>query len=164
MALGAFEIEKNTVYFFRSMSQIVEKNAIPTEKDHFVAVLSKDHPLVDQAPINLAALAKENFLLLGQAQNSYYSVEQLCREAGFDPRITYQGTRIDLILRMIEEGLGISLMMEKSLGDSLSEELVVREILPTKESYLYFCLSEETDAQASKAFFNFLHSYHSKLE
>lgn len=164
MALGAFEIEKNTVYFFRSMSQSVEKNAIPTEKDRFVAVLPKKHPLVDQAPINLAALAQENFLILGQAQNSYYSVEQLCREAGFDPRITYQGTRIDLILRMIEEELGISLMMEKSLGDSLSEQLVVREILPTKESYLYFCLSEETDALAPKAFFKFLHSYHSKLE
>lgn len=164
MALGDFEIEKNTVYFFRSLKEQAGKNAINTEKDRFVAVMPKSHPLAAQATIPLAKLAKENFLLLGLPSSPYYSVEELCREAGFVPKINYQGTRIDLILRMVEEGLGVSLIMEKSLGSSLSQELVVRGIEPTKESFLNFYLSEAADAPAPKEFFKFLQANYSEME
>lgn len=164
MALGNFEIEKNRVYFFRSLSEQTEKNSIITEKDRFVAVLPKRHPLAKNAVIALSDLADENFLILGLAKSPYYSVEELCREAGFEPKITYQGTRIDLILRMIEEGLGVSLIMEKSLGNSLSDQLVTREIEPTNESFLNFYLSEDADAPAPKEFFQFLQSEYSNME
>ena len=164
MALGNFEIEKNRVYFFRSLSEQTEKNSIVTEKDRFVAVLPKRHPLAKNAVIALSDLADENFLILGLAESPYYSVEELCREAGFEPKITYQGTRIDLILRMIEEGLGVSLIMEKSLGNSLSDQLVTREIEPTNESFLNFYLSEDADAPAPKEFFRFLKSKYSNVE
>lgn len=164
MALGNFEIEKNRVYFFRSLSEQTEKNSIITEKDRFVAVLPKRHPLAKNAVIALSDLADENFLILGLAESPYYSVEELCREAGFEPKITYQGTRIDLILRMIEEGLGVSLIMEKSLGNSLSDQLVTREIEPTNESFLNFYLSEDADAPAPKEFFQFLQSEYSNME
>ena len=164
MALGNFEIEKNRVYFFRSLSEQTEKNYIITEKDRFVAVLPKCHPLAKNAVIALSDLADENFLILGLAESPYYSVEELCREAGFEPKITYQGTRIDLILRMIEEGLGVSLIMEKSLGNSLSDQLVTREIEPTNESFLNFYLSEDADAPAPKEFFQFLQSEYSDME
>lgn len=164
MALGNFEIEKNRVYFFRSLREQTEKNSIVTEKDRFVAVLSKRHPFAKNAVIALSDLADENFLILGLAESPYYSVEELCREAGFEPKITYQGTRIDLILRMIEEGLGVSLIMEKSLGNSLSDQLVTREIEPTNESFLNFYLSEDADAPAPKEFFQFLQSEYSNME
>lgn len=164
MALGNFEIEKNRVYFFRSLSEQTEKNSIITEKDRFVAVLPKRHPLAKNAVIALSDLVDENFLILGLAESPYYSVEELCREAGFEPKITYQGTRIDLILRMIEEGLGVSLIMEKSLGNSLSDQLVTREIEPTNESFLNFYLSEDADAPAPKEFFQFLQSEYSNME
>ncbi|EOH75407.1 MULTISPECIES: LysR family transcriptional regulator [Enterococcus] len=164
MALGNFEIEKNRVYFFRSLREQTEKNSIITEKDRFVAVLPKRHPLAKNAVIALSDLADENFLILGLAESPYYSVEELCREAGFEPKITYQGTRIDLILRMIEEGLGVSLIMEKSLGNSLSDQLVTREIEPTNESFLNFYLSEDADAPAPKEFFQFLQSEYSNME
>lgn len=164
MALGDFEIEKNTICFFRSLSRPNGKNYITTEKDRFVAVLPKNHPSANQTVIELSALIEENFLILGQTTNPYYSVEELCREAGFDPKITYQGTRIDLILRMIEEGLGISLIMEKSLGNSLSDQLVTRGIKPTKESFLNYYLSEKADAPAPKEFLRFLKANHSNME
>ncbi|MDT2754490.1 LysR family transcriptional regulator [Enterococcus pseudoavium] len=163
-ALGDFEIEKNTIYFFRSLKEQVGKNFIRTEKDRFVAVMPKSHPLAEKVTIPLAELEEEIFLLLGLPASPYYSVEELCHEADFTPEINYQGTRIDLILRMIEEGLGISLIMEKSLGSSLSKELVVRKIEPTKESFLNFYLSEAADAPAPKEFFKFLQSNYSKME
>lgn len=164
MALGDFEIEKNTIYFFRSLKKDMDKNYVYTEKDRFVAVLPKNHRLAKNETIALDALAEEPFLILGLAELSYYSVEELCREAGFVPNITYQGTRIDLILRMIEEGLGISLIMEKSLGNSLPDQLVIRKIEPTKESFLNFYLSETADAPAAIEFLRFLQLSHSDVE
>lgn len=164
MALGDFEIEKNSIYFSRSLSEQQGKNSVTTETDHFVAVLPKSHPLAQNKSISLNDLGAENFLILGHRENPYYAVEELCREAGFEPKITYQGTRIDLILRMIEEGLGISLIMEKSLGNSLSEHLITCEIVPTKESFLNFYLSERADAPAPKEFFKYLKLNHSDVE
>lgn len=164
MALGDFEIEKNSIYFSRSLSEQQGKNSVTTETDHFVAVLPKSHPLAQNKSISLNDLGAENFLILGHRENPYYAVEELCREAGFEPKITYQGTRIDLILRMIEEGLGISLIMEKSLGSSLSDQLVTREIEPTKESFLNYYLSEAADAPAPKEFLKYLKTNHSGME
>lgn len=164
MVLGDFAIEKNSIYFSRSLSEQQGKNSVMTETDRFVAVVPKSHPLAQNKSILLNDLAAENFLILGHRENPYYAVEELCREAGFEPKITYQGTRIDLILRMIEEGLGISIIMEKSLGNSLSEQLITCEIEPTKESFLNFYLSERADAAAPKEFFEFLKSNHSNVE
>lgn len=164
MALGEFAIEKNSLYFFRSLTKPNDKHYLTTERDRFVAVLPQKHSLAKSRKISLEALAKENFLILGQIAKPYYSVKELCREVGFEPKITYQGTRIDLILRMIEEGLGISLIMEKSLGNSLPEQLIVREIEPTKESFLNYYLSDEADAPAPKKFWRFLQINHSNME
>lgn len=156
--------EKNSVYFFRSLDKLNAQNYITTEEDHFVAVLPKAHPLAKNSTITLSDLQAENFLLLGQASKAYYSVMELCHSVGFEPQVTYQGTRIDLILKMIEQGLGISLIMEKSLGNSLSDQLVLREIAPTQESYLYFYLSEEADAPEPKLFLRYLQDKYSNVE
>lgn len=164
MALGDFEIEKNSIYFSRSLSEREGERFVTTETDRFVAVLPKNHSLASSKRIPLTALAAEKFLILGHMDNPYYSVKELCHEAGFEPKITYQGTRIDLILRMIEEGLGVSLIMEKSLGNSVSDQLVICEIEPTKESFLNYYLSEEADAPAPTEFLKYLKMNHSVME
>lgn len=54
--------------------------------------------------------------------------------------------------------------MEKSLGNSLPDQLVIRKIEPTKESFLNFYLSETADAPAAIEFLRFLQLNHSDVE
>lgn len=86
-----------------------------TETDQFVAVLPTTHPLAGEAQIDLATLKTENFLLLGGKTNLLTPAITLCEEAGFTPHITYEGTRADLIINMVANGLGIALLMKKTV-------------------------------------------------
>lgn len=84
------------------------------EDDDFVAVLPKNHRFAKDKKINLAKLKDERFLILGSSTNLYTPVLELCKNAGFVPNITYEGTRVDLIMQMVQNNMGISLMMKKT--------------------------------------------------
>ena len=40
-------------------------------------------------------------------------VRELCHTYGFEPKMGYQGNRINLIIDFIEKEMGVSVMMEK---------------------------------------------------
>ncbi|WP_057880928.1 LysR family transcriptional regulator [Companilactobacillus kimchiensis] len=87
---------------------------IVMEDDDFVAVLPKNHPYAQSKKLDLAKLKDERFLILGNSTNLYTPVLELCKNAGFKPQIAYEGTRVDLIMRMVQNQMGISLMMGKT--------------------------------------------------
>ncbi|KRK92685.1 LysR family transcriptional regulator [Companilactobacillus futsaii] len=87
---------------------------IEMEDDDFVAVLPKNHPFANEEILDLKKLKKERFLILGPSTNLYDPVIKLCQMAGFKPDISYQGTRVDLIMQMVQNNMGISLMMKKT--------------------------------------------------
>ena len=73
-------------------------------------------------------------MVLGPTTNLYQPVLDLCREAGFEPRISYKGSRTDLIINMIANDMGIAIVMEKTVKNLLKENTVILPISPTKES------------------------------
>lgn len=83
------------------------------EDDDFVAVLPKDHPQSQAKVLDLKTLKDEKFLILGRSTNLYTPVIELCNNAGFTPQVTYEGTRVDLIMQMVQNHMGISLITGK---------------------------------------------------
>lgn len=62
----------------------------------------------------------------------------LCCEVGFELRIFYKGFRIDLIINMIVNDMGIVIVMEKIVRNLLKENIVIFFIFLIKESYFVF--------------------------
>ena len=83
-------------------------------RDRMVAALPAGHPLAREEAVSLTQLQQEEFLQLGPTSTLYQTVLDICRAAGFTPRITYTSTRMETLLELVREGNGVSLMMARA--------------------------------------------------
>ncbi|MGG5315165.1 LysR family transcriptional regulator [Enterococcus sp. AZ072] len=145
--------DENTLFFTR-LFQLPEHSFDYkiVDQDCFVAVLPADHPLAEEKELSLERLEREAFLLLGKETGLLKPILQLCQQSGFTPENNYGGSRIDLILNMIASGLGISLLMEKTILGKLPEQIVYIPIVPNKLSHLCFVRKNGPHSTANNLF------------
>jgi DNA-binding transcriptional LysR family regulator len=79
--------------------------------ESFVAVLPHDHPLTKKRQISITSLAREKFILFPRSIGPEFHdrITGLCRDAGFEPRVTQEASEWHTIAALVEAGLGISL-------------------------------------------------------
>ena len=75
--------------------------------------MPENHPLANKEKLDLAELKDETFFQLGNKTQLLQKVRELCHTYGFEPKMGYQGNRINLIIDFIEKEMGVSVMMEK---------------------------------------------------
>lgn len=147
----------NHIIYARSFEQTNELyEQFVTEKDDFVAVVFADHPLANKEMIEVSELKNDKFLLLNEDTHLYQPVLSLCEEAGFDPKVSYEGARMDLVLNMVSSEIGITIAMRKTVEGLLGEHLRAIPIHPTKTSYLSFFHSKGQSTRAVQTFWDFL--------
>jgi len=64
----------------------------------------------DVKPVPLSLFKDEIFVCVGQSQNLYIITSEMCRRAGFEPRILLHNRSVESIFAMTVAGLGISFM------------------------------------------------------
>lgn len=89
---------------------------IPFATDELVLVTSKKHPLANNKYVNLSALADEEFVFLGQSSGVYRACIESCNKAGFTPKISYSNSRLETIIGLVADGLGITLLMNRVIS------------------------------------------------
>ena len=125
--------------------------------DQFVAVLPKNDPLAGRKKISLSELSDRSFLLLDEKTELFSQAQRLCRRAGFEPRVAYQGVRIDTLLAMTASGLGVSLLMEQTIPEKKDSGIVKVALEETCESRLVFVRKKGRKiTPALNAFWEFL--------
>lgn len=79
-------------------------------------VISPDHPLVRQEKIELRSLHNEPFILCPEdiKPDVRQQIIQLCDRVGFQPKIVQEATPPEAQLRLVESGMGISLIAASS--------------------------------------------------
>ena len=92
--------------------------------DRFVAVLPENDPLAERTEISLRELEDRSFLLLDEKTELFSKAQKLCRRAGFEPNVAYQGVRIDTILAMTANGLGVSLLMDQTIPEKKEDGII----------------------------------------
>jgi DNA-binding transcriptional LysR family regulator len=102
-------------------------------KDHLVAVLYHTHPLAAQKYIEIKQLSAEPLVFLSNITTTYHYCFNLCEKAGFTPNVYFYGSRIGNVLECVSHNMGIALLMEKFTSRITSDEMVVRDIVPTAE-------------------------------
>lgn len=91
--------------------------------ENFVILLPQNHWLNDENFHSLAQLADENFILPSRSESSGYveSIEALCQNYGFIPKVAYQSGNTNTVLRLVEAGVGVSIEPKSALsGQSMN--------------------------------------------
>lgn len=78
-----------------------------------VMAISVHDPIAHCDKVTLPMLRDENFIALSTPQ-SHLTLQEVCRRAGFEPRITREADSIETLLLYVEAGMGISLLSENS--------------------------------------------------
>lgn len=84
------------------------------ERPAVLAALPAAHPLANRKIIHLKDLSSETWLLLESSMRPSFrqKLVQMCRKAGFTPKIGPSASSIDGLLTMVATGTGICLMLE----------------------------------------------------
>lgn len=126
-------------------------------RDRLVAVLPRSHPLSGEESISLPALSQEDFLLLEKRTDLYDLCVGACKKAGFSPKVVYSGTRIENILEMVRQGMGVSLLMEAPVRYAAPRGI---EIVPLSEDLFSHVtlvrLRKHYMSIAAEAFWNYV--------
>ncbi|OYD06481.1 LysR family transcriptional regulator [Paludifilum halophilum] len=102
---------------------------VPTEEKDFeghiffsekiVALLPSNHTLSDQPALRLDQLQNDSFVLFPDGFILHRIVVDACHQMGFQPVISFEGEDIDAIKGLVAAGLGVTLLPEVTLIDSV---------------------------------------------
>lgn len=81
------------------------------DHESFCACLNYEHPLATKKSLKLADLKNENFVFYSGEEMFYHTVFDLCRESGVEPQFSFASHNIKLILNLVKNNEGISILM-----------------------------------------------------
>lgn len=119
---------------------IEQYHVLEVDRDKFMVTLSVKHPLATCTSISLSELANENFIMFDKGTIVHELAVDVCREAGFVPRIFYASLRVESILGLVASQSGIALIMEKIFQYHKHPDVIaipMREIVESKIVLVY---------------------------
>lgn len=81
----------------------------PLWEEELFVVVPEDHPLAEREEIDLIEIAKEPIVAMKSSYGLRLTLEQLCREAGFQPQISVEAEEVSTLLGLVGAGFGVSL-------------------------------------------------------
>lgn len=84
--------------------------------EQLFAILPPNHPLAAEETIALSQLSEETFVLFSEGYSLRPIVMNACKQAGFKPKIGFEGEETDTIRGLVAAGMGVSLLPEMALA------------------------------------------------
>ncbi|MDQ0197977.1 LysR family transcriptional regulator [Neobacillus ginsengisoli] len=78
--------------------------------EELFVIVPKDHKFSNNQNITLEEIADESFIHLKKGFSLRMAIEQLFKEAGITPKITFEGEEADTVAGLVAAGLGISIL------------------------------------------------------
>jgi DNA-binding transcriptional LysR family regulator len=106
----------------------VEARGIQTEglsRDELVAVASPQHRLAKQKVVSVFALAGEKLILGERGGNTRRLIDELFAEAGVQPVVAMELSRLSAIKRMVEEDMGVGVIPMRAAVEEVAEGRLV---------------------------------------
>lgn len=85
-------------------------------EQELVLVVPSSHRLADRESVRVAELADEEFVVLEHGFGLRQISDDLCAQAGFTPRITFEGQEIETLRGLAGAGLGVALLTRADLA------------------------------------------------
>jgi DNA-binding transcriptional LysR family regulator len=97
----------------------------PLYEEELTVVVPAAHALAGKKEIDLIEIAKEPIIAMKSTYGLRQSLEELCREAGFQPQISFEAEEVSTLLGLVGAGFGVTLTPRPSESD-LYKSLIVR--------------------------------------
>jgi DNA-binding transcriptional LysR family regulator len=97
-------------------------------EQELVLVVRSDHPLARGREVALSELAEQSFVFVPAGTFAAVAIEELCRRAGFVPRVRARLASISGLCALVRAGVGITILPEGSV--SVGERDLVQVSLP----------------------------------
>ena len=81
--------------------------------DQFEVIVSNQHRYATRQSLALAELSDENFIMFDKGTVVHELAVEACRSAGFEPRIFYASLRVESVIGLVAQNIGVALMMER---------------------------------------------------
>ncbi|GAA1970288.1 LysR family transcriptional regulator [Amycolatopsis minnesotensis] len=85
-------------------------DAVEVGEQPLYLTVPEQHPLASRREVRVAELADEPFVLLEHGYGLRQIIDGLCRDAGFTPKIAFEGQESDTVRGLVAAGLGVSLL------------------------------------------------------
>lgn len=129
----------------------------PLVEDRLVLVVSKNHPFANKEALSLEELQFEKFILLNSTSGIYDTCIQECKKVGFSPDILYTYSRIETIMELVSENLGVTLLMGQVVRYFQHPKLSVIPLTNDITSSLAIVTPKHKQTTASaKSFLNYM--------
>lgn len=131
-------------------------------EEDIVALLPTDHSLADKPSIRLNQLKDDSFVVFPEGFILRDLVVKACEGVGFQPIVSFEGDDIDAIKGLVAAGLGVTLIPEITLIDSLPRKTVKLPISePTVTRTVGVITPSERDLlPTEKLFYQFIKDYY----
>lgn len=149
--------EKNVdIVFTRAFdTSFPSYDVITGEADQLVVLVPKNNPLAKQTALTLDMLKNESLLVLSDTMSKTNPLYEAFKNKSLQPHITYDGQRIDLILAMINQGSGISVVMNKSFDLTKFKNIAVVPLKPRITSHLVLMKQHDNTTAVVELFWKF---------
>ncbi|MFW5437396.1 LysR family transcriptional regulator [Paenibacillus apiarius] len=99
--------------------------------EELLAIMPPNHPLAGEESISLKQLKDETFVMFSPGYSLRPIVWEACIEAGFTPRISFEGEETETIRGLVAAGMGVSLLPDMALKHTSElEPACVRVVHP----------------------------------
>ncbi|HEX5656798.1 MAG TPA: LysR family transcriptional regulator [Polyangiales bacterium] len=118
-------------------------------EQELLAVVSAKHPLAKRRQIPIAALADEPFTLVPAGTFFATAIEEVCRKAGFTPRVRARIASISGLCALVRAGVAVTILPEGSVpsGDDQLAQVPFEKPQPRRAVHLIW----RADVQPSPA-------------
>ena len=145
------------ISFFRSgigdTSDLIE---IPYAEDNIVAVLSVNHRYARMHSIQLNSLKNDDFALINKKTSMYKLCMDACKTQGFEPTVIYTSHRIESIVNMVEQSMGVALLTRQQATLVWRPTLSIVELKPEVKTGISIYHRPECVSEATHRFLDFL--------
>lgn len=134
--------------------------------ENMVSLLPMSHKLASEPFLKLNQLRDDAFVLFPKGFILRDTVEKSCLELGFHPHVAFEGEDIDSIKGLVSAGLGVSLVPQITLVDSLPRATVTVPVVEPNITRTVGVIipSDRQLLPTEKLFFDFLNDFFMRLE
>lgn len=124
-------------------------NIQPFISDKFFLFVHKDHLFAERDTVALSELKNEQLILFSKSFALHRYIISACKEAGFNPTISYESSQWDLIIELVAAKLGITLLPQ-SISEKFTNDKI--KMIPLKEPPLLWQLGIITKKDVYQSF------------
>jgi len=104
-------------FIFANALRHANIKSVPILKENFVVVMAQNNPLAAKKNIKLLELKDENFVFMRSDSVFLDETYDICKKAGFDPKICCETDNDHVKFHLISSGAAISMIPEVCIDD-----------------------------------------------